>query len=88
LKTYKRAYIFDTESENVSMTVLANQDSPAENLCMVFKRWDSKQEAIVSVDGNQVECKQGIVRDTDGSYTLLIWIDIHPSKSVDIEVKS
>ena len=55
---------------------------------MIFKHWNSRQEAHVSVDGSEVDCKQGIVRDTDGSYKLLIWIDVNSSKPVDIEVKA
>jgi hypothetical protein len=84
----QRAYIFETESDDISMTLLASEDSPVENICLVFKHWNSDQEANVSVDGSKVESKQGIVRDTDGSYKLLIWIDVKSSESVDIEVKA
>lgn len=84
----QRAYIFETESDDVSMTVLANEDSPVENICMVFKHWNSGKKARVSVNGGKVESKQGIVRDTDGSYKLLIWIDVKSDKSVDVEVKA
>ena len=84
----QRAYIFETESDDISMTLLATEDSPVENICMVFKHWNSGQQAVVSVDGSKVESKQGIVRDTDGSYKLLIWIDVKSNKSVDVEVKA
>jgi hypothetical protein len=84
----QRAYIFETESDDISMTLLATEDSPVENICMVFKHWNSGNKARVSVDGSSVESKQGIVRDTDGSYKLLIWIDVKSSESVDIEVKA
>jgi hypothetical protein len=84
----QRAYIFETESDEVSMTILANEDSPVENICMVFKHWNSGQIADVSVDGSKVECKQGIVRDSDGSYKLLIWIDVSSTEPVHIEVES
>jgi len=70
------------------MTVLANEHSPAENICMIFKHWNSGQKARVHVDGSNVESKQRIVRDTDGSYKLLIWIDLKSTKSVDVEVKA
>ena len=68
------------------MTVLANEDSPAENICMIFKRWNSKDEAIVSVDGSNVDSKQGIVRDTDGSYKLLVWIPKSASEPFNLTI--
>jgi hypothetical protein len=82
----QRAYIFETESDAISMTVLANEDSPAENICMIFKRWNSKDEAIVSVDGSNVDSKQGIVRDTDGSYKLLVWIPKSASEPFNLTI--
>jgi hypothetical protein len=84
----QRAYLFEKESDDISLTVLANEDSPLENMCLIFKQWNSRQKAIVSVDGSTVESKQGIVRDTDGSYKLLIWIDEKSVESVNIEVKA
>ncbi len=84
----QRAYIFEKEADEIAMTLLANEDNPVENFCMIFKHWNSKQKARVSIDENQVDCKQGIVRDTDGSYKLLIWIDMQSSESLDIEVKA
>jgi len=70
----ERAYEFETESDSMSMTILANEDKPLENLCLVFKHWNSKEKAVVSVDGLAIESKQGIVRDTDGTYKLIVWI--------------
>ncbi len=84
----QRAYVFEKEADEISMTVLGNEDSPVENICMIFKQWNSKQRARVSIDGKQVDCKQGIVRDTDGSYKLLIWIDRQATEALDIEIKA
>jgi len=84
----QRAYVFNTEADEISMTVLANEESPVENICMIFKQWNSKQSANVSIDGEEVECKQGIVRDTDGSYTLLIWIEKQADEPLDIEINA
>jgi hypothetical protein len=84
----QRAYVFGKEADKISMTVLANEDSPVENICMIFKQWNSQETARVSINGNNVDCKQGIVRDTDGSYKLLIWMDVRSSEPVEIEVES
>ena len=46
--------------------------------------------AKVFVDGNTMEncekLKQGIKRDTDGSKTLIIWLEKESVKPVDIEI--
>jgi len=83
----QRAYIFETESDDISMTLLATEDSPVENLCMVFKHWDSKQEVSVMVDGKQAKNKQGIVRDTDGSYKLVVWIPKSSDQSFNLMIE-
>ena len=69
------------------MTVLANQDNPVENLCMVFKHWDSKQEVSVMVDGKQLKNKQGIVRDTDGSCKLIVWIRKSSNQAFNMNIR-
>jgi len=84
----QRAYVFEKEADEISMTLLANEDSPLENICMIFKQWNSKQTARVSIDGTQVDCKQGIVREPDGSYKLLVWIDMQSSVPLDVEVRA
>jgi len=71
----QRAYVFDAEAEQISMTVLANEEKPVENICMIFRHWNSKAMATVMLDGKELDCKQGTVRDTDGSYTLVVWMD-------------
>jgi hypothetical protein len=83
----ERAYVFETESDSMSMTILANEDKPVENLCLVFKHWNSKEKAIVSVDGTTIESKQGIVRDTDGSYKLIVWIRKSSNQAFSVMIR-
>jgi hypothetical protein len=45
----QRAYQFEAESDHMSMTLLANDEKPVHNLCLVFKKWNSKKEGIVSI---------------------------------------
>ena len=82
----QRAYVLETESDSISMTILANEDKPVENLCLVFKHWNSKKEAAIHVDGSEIENKQGIVRDTDGSYKLLVWIPKSASEPFNLTI--
>ncbi len=82
----QRAYVFNTESDQISMTLLANEEKPVENVCMVFKHWNTKEEATVLIDEKETACKQGIVRDTDGSYTLVVWAEKSAIEPFNIEV--
>lgn len=82
----QRAYVFNTESDQISMTLLANEEKPVENICLIFKQWNSKKEAIVKIDGVETACKQGVVRDTDGKYKLLVWTEKSTTKPFSIEV--
>lgn len=68
----QRAYVLKVSGNPVSFTVNANDESPIHNLCFVLKGWGSKDEAKVSISGN---VKQGTVRDTDGTYTKIIFIE-------------
>ena len=83
----QRAYQLETESDHMSMTLQASEKNPVHNICLVIKNWDSKKEGSVSIDGQETACRQGIVRDTDGSYKLLIWIEIERADPVEIGVQ-
>ncbi len=83
----QRAYQFEVESDHMSMTLMANEEKPVQNICLVFKHWNSKKEAMVSIDGKKTACKQGIVRDTDGSYKLLIWIEMETIDPIEVDVQ-
>ena len=83
----ERAYQFETESDHMTMTILANEEKPVQNLCLVFKHWNSKNEGIVSVDGNKTTCKQGILRDTDGRHKLVIWIEMETAEPFEVEIQ-
>jgi len=71
----ERAYVFEKEADKLSMTFLANEEKPVENLCLIIKHWNSKEKATVSIDSQPLVAKQGIVRETDGSLKLVIWIE-------------
>jgi hypothetical protein len=82
----QRAYVFNAEADQISMTLLANEEKPVANVCMVFKQWNTKEEASVMINGKQAACKQGIVRDTDGTYTLVLWLEKSSVEPFRIEV--
>ena len=38
------------------------------------------------MDGKNGDVKQGIIRDTDGSYTMVVWVKKDTTKPVSFEV--
>ena len=86
----QRAYVFNLKSAPVSFLVDASRQSPVENLCFVLKQWNDVKKASVTVNGNKLadgkDFRQGVIRDINGSKTLVIWIEKESSKSMRIEI--
>ena len=68
---------------SISFTVNASTESPIQNLCFVLKGWGSKDDAKVNVSGN---VKQGTVRDTDGTWTKVIYIEKESVEPLEISI--
>jgi hypothetical protein len=68
----QRAYVLKVSGNSVSFTVNASAESPIQNLCFVLNGWESKDDVKVNISGN---VKQGTIRDTDGTYTKVIYIE-------------
>ena len=81
----QRAYIFEAESSEISLELLCNEEKPLVNTCFVFKHWGEKP-ATIKVDGEEGKVKQGLVRDTDGTFTLVIWLEKESILPVQLEV--
>jgi len=83
----QRAYVFETESDHISIDLLANHEKPVENLCLIFKHWNSKTQAFCSLDGEETDVEQGFVRDIDGSIKLVLWLEKKSDKPFNIVIK-
>ena len=68
---------------SISFTVNASTESPIQNLCFVLKGWGSKDDAKVNVSGN---VKQGTIRDNDGTYTKIIFIEKESVTPLEVKI--
>lgn len=68
----QRAYVLNVSGNSVSFTINASMQSPVYNFCVVLKNWGSKDDAKVSFKGN---VRQGTMRDTDGGYSKVVYIE-------------
>ena len=56
---------------------------PDVSLCVVLKNWGIKEDAKISFTG---AVKQGTVRDTDGTYTKVIFIEKVSTEPFEISI--
>ena len=51
----------------------------------IFKRWGEKA-ATIKVNGKEGKVKQGLLRDTDGTFTLVVWLEKESTIPVSIDI--
>jgi hypothetical protein len=82
----QRAYQLTAEGRKMSFTLDASQDHPIFNPCFVIRSWGSAAKAGLEVNGKTVESgksfRQGIIRDTNGTQTLVIWIKAESTEPI------
>ena len=86
----QRAYKLTRETSTIQLTVDASNERPMQNISFVVKDWNSDAHAQVRLDGKDITgtemLKQGITRDTDGSTTLVLFIEKQSVKPVDFTI--
>ncbi|MCF7974139.1 MAG: LamG domain-containing protein [Phycisphaerae bacterium] len=74
----QRAYPITRTLDAIEFSLGASKDRPVLNPCFVIKHWGGASEARVEINGKEQrgkQVRQGIVRDTDGTQTLVIWLE-------------
>ena len=75
----QRAYVLTKRSATISFSLEGSEDSPILNPCFVIKNWGADSKARIKINNKNLSAggkiKQGIIRDTDGTKTLVIWIE-------------
>ena len=73
------ASIILKESDKLSFKLNGSEKNPVMNPCFVIKNWGSYPLAYLEINGEKqvsdVNFRQGIIRDTDGTETMIIWIN-------------
>ena len=82
----QRAYKIAAKYDKFSFILDASENSPLVNPSFVLAGWDSK--AKVKVDGANVDAdkkmRQGLVRDTNGTLQLVVWMELTSEQPVKI----
>jgi hypothetical protein len=86
----QKAYVLTRESERLSFGLNGSEESPIWNPCFVIRDWGGPSPARLKI-GGQVQVpgpdfRQGVIRDTDGTETMVIWIRQGSSQPLKYEI--
>jgi hypothetical protein len=87
----QRAYQLTADTSKLSFTLEASENSPVVNPCFVIKNWHTgTTKAGMQIKGRSVpmgkDFRQGIIRDTDGTPTMVIWVKTESTEPLDITI--
>lgn len=75
----QRAYIINKKSNQISFSLDGTEENTILNPCFVIKNWETDRPARLMINGKRMDAgsdfRQGIIRDTDGTNTLVMWIE-------------
>ncbi len=88
----QRAYMLRSKDKTMSFKLKASKKSPVVNPAFVIKNWNSDEEVDLTLNGKDVQkgkdFRQGVIRDTDGSKTLIVWIKTTSKRPVQIKLST
>jgi hypothetical protein len=75
----------------MSFTLDATTENPIENVCFVIKDWKDSREARLLINGEEIssgkDFRQGIIIDTDGTNTMIIYTKFSATAKTNFEIK-
>lgn len=86
----QRAYILHINSDKMSFDLVGSKLRPVYHPCFVIKNWKNDQIATLEINGkiqnNNPDFRQGIIWDTDGTRTLIIWLKLESQDALHISI--
>ena len=86
----QRAYPARRESDRLSFRLNGSEETPVLNPCFVIAAWGGPSSAHLEINGKaQVpgpNFRQGIIRDTDGTQTMIIWVRQQSNQPLQYEI--
>ncbi|MEM0939765.1 MAG: DUF5018 domain-containing protein [Bacteroidota bacterium] len=73
----QREYNFTKSGSNISFTLNGSAATPVYHPCFVIRNWSGDATSMLQVNGvPSTNVKQGVIYDTDGTQTLIIYVPI------------
>ncbi len=86
----QRAYLLAATDNVISCALEGSTDTPVHNPCFVISHWQPDSAARVSINGKLVPpgtgLRQGIVRDTNGQQSLVIWLELDSTSVIQFSI--
>jgi hypothetical protein len=86
----QKAYLIGKESDELSFNLNGSEKNPVMNPCFVIKDWGNQPVAHLEINGEKqvpdTNFRQGIIRDTDGTETMIIWIRQRSYKRISYKI--
>jgi hypothetical protein len=87
----ERAYQFTALSDDMKFMLAGSAERPIVNPCFVIRNWgDAKKLARLIINDRELstgsDFRQGIIRDTDGSPTMVIWLKFESTQTTGFEI--
>jgi len=77
----KREYPLVATGERMTVAIEASDDHPIVNVCFAVRNWGAGGDAAVLVNGkNLADVRQGTFVDTDGTDTMVIWMELQADR--------
>ncbi len=88
---YKRTYSFKYGNKPLTFQISASNHNTVHNLCFEIKNWKSRTyKASLKINGITTapgqNFRQGVTIDTDGTYTLIVWVGLSASAPLLFEL--
>ena len=83
----KREYPLRATDQTMSVTIEASKEQPLVNVCFTVRNWGAGGAASVLMNGKAPdEVRQGTFVDTDGTRTMVIWIEVAASSPAEFTI--
>ncbi len=89
----QRAYAFTATGTTLSFRIDATEKRPIRNACFVIKNWPARTSlADLKINGAPQAAspnfRQGVTIDTNGSYTMIVWVGLSADAKQTFEISS
>jgi hypothetical protein len=89
----ERAFKFEKTAGQVAFTLRASKEQPLVNPAFSIAKWDNADSNVsLRINGRTktpgVDYRTGIETDTDGTYTLVLWLPLSAAEPVAIQVST
>jgi hypothetical protein len=86
----RRAYVFESYGKELAFKVNASKSNPVHNICLEIRNWGDSNSGVLKLNGKTLKAgsdfRQGRVIDTDGTYTMIMWLALTATSAQSFEI--